>query len=103
MKRGAGEKREWILETDDEEGEKHIEDLEDGHRLDDGVQRDGQPVPEELRPEKGVERCPCLVCGVRSVSRASRDEHILSSRTDASSEADQSGEMVLNQLAHSCD
>lgn len=53
--RGPGDKGKRVFETDDEEAGEHVEDLEDGDGFDDGVEGDGEEVPEDFGPEEGVE------------------------------------------------
>lgn len=68
METGASEEGKWVLQRDDEEATEHVDDLQDRDGLDDGIQRDGEEVEEEFRPEEGVEGCPCLVCRGLSVT-----------------------------------
>lgn len=63
---GASDPREWCFQSEYAEAEDEIHDLEDGHWLDEAIERDGEPVEEELGPEESMEACPYLIYKVVS-------------------------------------
>lgn len=61
MHSGAGEPGKRILPCQAEQAKEEINDLEEGHGSHGAVEVGGEEVPEDLRPEKALERGGDLV------------------------------------------
>ena len=63
MHRCAGQVPERPFPGEAEDAEEEVEALEDGDGFDDGVEVDGEEVPEDLGPEEAFYGGGNLVCG----------------------------------------